>query len=121
MNLEKLTPEAYRITQQSGTEAPFTGKYTSHHETGDYACICCAQVLFSSKTKFESGTGWPSFYDCKNADSVDLIEDNAHQMVRIEVRCKQCGSHLGHLFPDGPAPTHQRYCINSAALDFKKN
>ena len=119
MDLSKLTPQQFKVTQQCGTESPFTGKFVDHNEDGNYTCICCDQVLFSSTTKFESGTGWPSFYDIAQAESVSLIKDSTHGMTRVEVRCRSCDAHLGHVFEDGPAPTGQRYCINSASLNFK--
>lgn len=117
---EKLTPEQYKILRQKGTERPFTGKYVNNHERGIYRCGACGQELFSSDTKFDSGSGWPSFYDLIKKGSVELRKDGSHSMDRVEVVCSRCGSHLGHLFDDGPAPTNQRYCINSESLTFEK-
>ena len=116
-----LTPEQYEVLRQKGTEAPFTGKYYKNKETGMYVCGACGQELFSSETKFDSGTGWPSFTDPVNRENVELKQDTGHGMVRNEVLCKKCGSHLGHVFPDGPKDKGgKRYCINSLSLDFKK-
>ena len=115
---ESLTPEQYRILRQKGTERAFTGEYWDHHESGNYACAGCGQELFTSETKFDSRCGWPSFYDA-DPDRVQFHEDNSFGMRRIEVTCARCGGHLGHVFPDGPAPTGQRYCINSASIQFQ--
>jgi peptide-methionine (R)-S-oxide reductase len=118
---KKLTPEQYHILREQGTEAPFTGKLLNEHGTGDFICAACGQVVFKSDTKFESGTGWPSFYDPANTEAVVLKEDSSHGMRRVEVTCSNCGSHLGHVFDDAAdQPTGMRFCINSAALDFEK-
>lgn len=118
---KELTPEQFHILREKGTERAFTGKYWNNHEAGTYRCAACGQPLFSSDTKYESGTGWPSFWQTLSPSAVELHEDNSYGMSRIEVVCSRCGGHLGHVFPDGPEPTGMRYCMNSASLTFEKS
>lgn len=118
---QDLSEELYHVAREKGTEAPFTGKYWDSHERGMYKCAICGTELFSSETKFDSGTGWPSFTDPINLKNIELRVDDSHGMVRTEVRCKKCGAHLGHVFSDGPADKGgKRYCINSVCLDLQK-
>ena len=117
---EVLSNEEFTVTQNKGTEPPFSGKYLNNKKSGIYSCICCNTDLFSSEHKYESHSGWPSFFDIIDSKNLKLIEDKSHGMSRIEVTCNKCGAHLGHVFDDGPKPTNKRYCINSVSLRFNK-
>ncbi len=116
----RLTREQFAVARKAGTERAFTGEYWDCHDDGTYTCVCCGAPLFDSDTKFDSGTGWPSFFQPLEADAVAENRDTSHGMVRVEVVCNNCGAHLGHVFPDGPKPTGQRYCMNSASLKLEK-
>lgn len=116
---DRLSPEQFRVAREGGTEPAFTGCYWDHHEAGLYRCVCCGKALFRSGEKFDSGSGWPSYWQPTDEAAIRTIEDHSHGMRRIEARCTRCDAHLGHVFPDGPPPTGLRYCINSASLDFE--
>ena len=118
---EILTPEQFEVCINKGTEPPFTGKYYNNKEKGTYKCVCCGETLFKSDTKYDSGSGWPSFWQPLSDEKIEYISDTDYGMVRTEVNCKKCGAHLGHVFDDGPKPTNLRYCINSISLDLDKN
>nr|WP_262901487.1 peptide-methionine (R)-S-oxide reductase MsrB [Candidatus Sulfidibacterium hydrothermale] len=118
--MQKLSPQQYQVMRACGTEPPFTGKYIYNKKNGNYYCAACGALLFSSDTKYDSGSGWPSFYAPANNKNIIEVPDTSHGMNRIEIKCAHCGSHLGHVFPDGPRPTGLRYCVNSLALDFRE-
>jgi peptide-methionine (R)-S-oxide reductase len=115
----ELDPMQYQVARHAATERPFSGKYWDHWQDGRYNCVGCGTLLFASDTKFDAGCGWPSYFEPVNSEVVERVVDKSHGMVRVEVRCNNCGSHLGHVFEDGPAPTGERFCINSAAIDFE--